>query len=134
MTARYFGGGGHGHGGHEEQHHHIDEIKSKQTRFKVPTKEDIDYQLPKKGIWTERFHQWVAGRWQPDRDDILENDNVKKNSAYYWWSTFPLLQSSFVLRLLRTVFDNQRVHHTAHHDGLGGAKTHENGLFLYKSN
>lgn len=38
------------------------------------------------------------------------------------------------MKLLRTVFDNERQHHLSHYEGLaGGVKAHENGLFLYKS-
>jgi len=43
------------------------------------------------------------------------------------------LQNGLVLKLLRIFFDNQRIHHRSHHEGLGGVKTHENSLFLYKS-
>ena len=35
---------------------------------------------------------------------------------------------------MRAVFDNERYHSYSHHDSLGGVKTHENALFLYKSN
>jgi hypothetical protein len=52
MGVRSFSGG-HGHSDH---HYKYDEIKSKETKFKIPTQEDLDYQLPKKGIFTERFH------------------------------------------------------------------------------
>lgn len=37
-----------------------------------------------------------------------------------------------MLRLARTLFDN-KFHQACHHDGIGGVKTHENALFLYKS-
>ena len=37
-------GGGHHHG-HEEDHYY--ESKSKNTKFQIPTQQDIDYQLPK---------------------------------------------------------------------------------------
>lgn len=43
------------------------------------------------------------------------------------------LQNGLVLRLMRLLFDNERIHHRGHHEGLGGVKTHENSLFLYKS-
>jgi hypothetical protein len=35
---------------------------------------------------------------------------------------------------LRFFFDNHRIHHKSHHEGLGGVKVHENSIFLYKSN
>jgi hypothetical protein len=46
-------GDAHGHG-HAEQKHQIDESQRLNTMFKIPTQEDIDYQLPKKGIFNER--------------------------------------------------------------------------------
>ena len=86
-------GGGHGHGhGHDEHHHeyHYDKSNQEQTKFKIPTQEDIDYQLPKRGVINEKFHKWLAGRWAVDRDDILDNDKVNKFSAYYWWGNSAL--------------------------------------------
>jgi hypothetical protein len=38
-----------------------------------------------------------------------------------------------VLSILRNVFDNERTHARSHHEGYNGVKTHENGIFLYKS-
>lgn len=38
-----------------------------------------------------------------------------------------------LLKLLLTTVDNEREHQLSHYEGLGGVKTHENGLFLYKS-
>lgn len=35
--------------------------------------------------------------------------------------------------MAQLLFDNSRIHHRSHHDGLGGVKSSENGLFLYKS-
>ena len=89
--------GGHGHGheehghGHDEHHAaHYEKSKYLNTQFKVPTQADLDYQLPKKGIFNDKWQQWLSGRWQVDRDDILDNDKVKKNSAYYWFGNMPL--------------------------------------------
>lgn len=50
----------------------------------------MEAQLPKKGTFNERFHQWVAGKWAVDRDDILDNDKVNKYSAYYWFGNYSL--------------------------------------------
>jgi hypothetical protein len=38
------------------------------------------------------------------------------------------------LKAVRLLFDNQGVHERNHHDGFRGIRTHENSLFLYKSN
>lgn len=35
---------------------------------------------------------------------------------------------------MRLIFDNERIHEESHHEGFRGVKSHENGLFLYKSN
>lgn len=112
--------------------------------FKIPTKEDIEYQLPKKGIFNERFSQWVAARWPVDRDDTLNNDIPNKYAAYYWFQNYPLyylhyifnpfsLQNGLILKLVKILFDNDRTHLRSHHDKFAGVKTHENSLFLYKS-
>ena len=77
-------GGHHGHG-HGEDHHTYVESQKLQTKFKVPTQEDRDYQLPKKAHFNERFAAWVQARWPVDRDDILNNDLPNKYSAYYWF-------------------------------------------------
>jgi hypothetical protein len=83
----------------------------------------------------EKFHQWVAGRWSVDRDDILNNDKPNKYSAYFWFKNYPVLQNKLLLKLFQGLFDNHRSHQRSHHDGFaGGVKTSENGIFLYKSN
>jgi hypothetical protein len=66
------------------------ESRSEQTKFKIPTQEDLDYQLPKQGIMNERFHKWLNGIWAVDRDDVLDNDKVNKFSAYYWFGNSPM--------------------------------------------
>ncbi len=80
-------GGGHHHG---EHHEHYDFSKSLNTKFKQPTQEEIDHELPKKPILNDRILMWIHARWAVDRDDILQNDKVKKYSAYHWFSTYPL--------------------------------------------
>ena len=47
-----------GHGGHDDHHHehHNDQSKRMNTQFQIPTQEELDYQLPKKGIINEKFH------------------------------------------------------------------------------
>jgi len=125
--------GGHGHDEHHHEHHY-DVSKKLNTQFQIPTQEELDYQLPKKGIINEKFHQWVAGRWAVDRDDVLNNDKPNKYSAYYWFQNYSFLQSKAVLNLARFFFDNQQAQERGHHEGYaGGVKTSENGRFLYKS-
>lgn len=65
-------------------------IDSKQTDFKQPSQHDIEYQLAKKGIANERIHQWIAGKWAVDRDDILDNTKYNKYSAYHFFGKNPL--------------------------------------------
>lgn len=38
-----------------------------------------------------------------------------------------------LLRVVRMIFDNERVLERSQHESLNGVKTSENGLFLYKS-
>lgn len=84
MQTRAFGGG---HGDHHDHHHVKDVVNSKNTTFKQPSQHDIEYQLPKKGILNEKIHQWIAGRWAVDRDDILDNTKYNKYSAYHHLGT-----------------------------------------------
>ncbi len=65
-------------------------VNSQQTTFKIPAEHDIAYQLPKKPIFNEKFHQWVAGKWAVDRDEVLDNTRDNKYSAYYHFRTNPL--------------------------------------------
>ena len=86
-------GGGHGHGHDDHGHHqeyHYDHSASEHTKFKIPTQEDLDYQLPKRGVMNEKLHKWIAGRWAVDREDILDNDKLNKYSAYYWFGNSAL--------------------------------------------
>jgi hypothetical protein len=81
MGVRCSGAAAHKHdshsskGHHDEHHGHaaeqFDQSKSVNTQFKIPTQADIDYQLPKKGMFNEKFSQWIAARWPVDRDDTL---------------------------------------------------------------
>lgn len=54
-------------------------------KYEIPTKEDIEYQLPKKRLFTEKLHAWISPRWRVDRDDTLNNDKPNKFAAYYWF-------------------------------------------------
>lgn len=87
-------GAGHGHGhddhGHGHHEHHFDQSKRMNTQFQMPTQEELDYQLPRKGIINEKVHQWIAGRWAVDRDDVLSNDKPNKFAAYYWFQNYPV--------------------------------------------
>ncbi len=81
--------GGYGHDDHYHEHHY-QESKKLNTKFQEPTVEELAYQLPKKGVFNERVHQWIKARWSPDRDDILNNDKPNKYSAYYWFRNYSL--------------------------------------------
>ena len=65
-------------------------VESKATTFKLPSEHDMDYQLPKQGIFNEHFHQWLSGKWAVDRDEVLDNTKTNKYSAYAMFATNPL--------------------------------------------
>ena len=77
----------HGHG-HDDRV--IEQSRSKNMQYKIPTKADLDYQLPHKAMFNEKLMQWFASHWPVDRDDLLNNDVPNKFSAYYWFSKLPL--------------------------------------------
>ena len=77
--------GHHGHGDHKTIH-----VKSLNTKFTLPTEEDIKFQFPEKGRWQQKLFHWISGKWQVDRDDVLCNDKVNKFSAYYWFGNYSL--------------------------------------------
>merc|ERR1719181_2221635 len=80
----------------------------------------------------EKIHMTIAGRWQPDRDDVLDNTKVNKFSAYHHFGTNGMLQSKLLLKTARFLCHEQPQDRD-HHDGFNGVKTSENGMFLYKS-
>ena len=47
----------------------------------------MKYQLPQKGIFNERLHMWIAGKWAVDRDEILDNTKNNNYSAYHHFGT-----------------------------------------------
>ena len=124
---RAFGGGG-GDPNHKYVMHKVD---SQNTTYKLPSQHDIDYQLPKEGIFNEKFHAWVAGKWAVDRDEKLSNDNVQKYSAYNMFNTVPMLRNGLLWRFLAIFGNRSRDADSA--SGLAGIQTHENGIHLYKS-
>ena len=77
-------GGGHGSQNHEYKYDHT---PSTNTKYKQPSKADIEYQLPSRSILSERFQMWVNGRWQVDKDDQLDNHLYNKYSAYHFFGT-----------------------------------------------
>lgn len=79
----------------------------------------------------EKVHQWIAGRWAVDRDDELDNTKVNKYSAYHHLGTNPLFQNQLVWKLCKLHFQDDV--ESDQHAGFSGVKTHENGVFLYKS-
>jgi len=74
---------GSSHGDHH--HHHFEESKNLNAKFQIPTQHDVDYQLPKKAMFNEKFSMWIQSRWPVDRDDLLNNDRPNKRAAYYWF-------------------------------------------------
>ena len=72
---------------HKYVKHNID---SQSTTYKEPSPGDVAFQLPQKPIFNERFHQWVAGKWAVDRDEILDNTKANKYSAYYHFGSNPV--------------------------------------------
>ena len=86
MEVRCFGGAPH------DPNHKYVYIKSdsEATNYKLPSDTDKAYQLPQKGIFNEKLHQWIAGKWYVERDDILDNTKVNKYSAYYHFMSNPL--------------------------------------------
>jgi hypothetical protein len=82
----------HGHD-HGHDHHHEHEYlvsKHKQAKWQVPTQHDLDYQLPKKQLMSERLVKWLISRWPVDRDDVLNNDRPNKWAAYYWFQNYSM--------------------------------------------
>ena len=51
-------------------------VNSKHTTYKVPAPGDVEYELPKKGIFSEKLHMYISGKWAVDRDDALDNTKV----------------------------------------------------------
>ena len=58
-------------------------VESQNTTYKMPSEHDLDYQLPKHGIFNERFHMWLASKWNVSRDEVLDNTKVNQYSMYY---------------------------------------------------
>ena len=114
---------------HKYVYHRVD---SQSTTYKVPSQTDMDYQLPKKGIFNEKLHQWIQGKWAVDRDEVLDNTKVNKYSAYYHFGSNPLLQNSMIWKLASSL-SSSRAREADKYGGLSGVVTHENGIHLYKS-
>jgi hypothetical protein len=79
---------------------HREQTKSAKlnTTINIPTKEDLEKQLPFNDILNDRFLFWVNGKFPVDRlSDKLINDKVNKYSAYYYYGTKRWLQNRFVL-------------------------------------
>ena len=73
-------GGGHGGPPHEYKYDHL---PSRNAKYQVPSDHDEAYQLPKKATGNVHFHQWLMGRWNVDRDNILDNTKYNKFSLYH---------------------------------------------------
>lgn len=64
-----------------------DKIDSQQSTFKQPSEGDMDFQMAKKSHFNEKLHRWIFGKWDPTRDDILDNSKYNQYSAYHVWGT-----------------------------------------------
>ena len=106
-------------------------IDSQNMTYKLPSQADMDYQLPKEGIFSEKLHAWIAGKWAVDRDEVLTNDKVQKYSAYNMFNTVPMLRNGLLWKMCAAI--GVRSRDSDNHGGLAGIQTHENGIHLYKS-
>ena len=68
----------------------MDQVNSQQTTYKQPSEVDMAYQLPQKGIFNEKLHAWIAGRWNVEKDSTLDNTKQNKYSAYYHFGSNPM--------------------------------------------
>ena len=75
---------------HSDHKYVMHKVDSQSTTYKIPSDEDMAYQLPKKGIFNEHLHMWIAGKWAVDRDEVLDNTKINKYSAYHHFGTNPL--------------------------------------------
>ena len=89
------------------------------------------YQLPQHPTFNERFHMWLAGKWNPERDDHLDNTRWNKYSMYHLLNVNPLFQNALIWNFAASIFSTNN--QECNHSGLSGVKTHENGIHLYKS-
>lgn len=87
---RCAGGHGHGHDDHHAEHHERVHSRSLNTTFVKPTQHDLDHQIPTKPNWLIRLNIWLYTRWNPDRDNVINNVKVNKLSAYYWFGNYSL--------------------------------------------
>ena len=59
-------------------------------RYKVPTNEELEKEMPQKTLFHKRLLQYIKTKWNVTKDDVLENDLPKKNSAYYMLEKLPV--------------------------------------------
>jgi len=72
---------------------------SENMRMVIPTKQDLEYQLPTKKIqFIHRFHLWLDGKANlVNKITTSRNDRVNKHAAYFWlgklayFNHFPLM-------------------------------------------
>ena len=110
--------------------------KSLNTTFNVPTEGEYKTQVPEKFHLNDNILGWLYSRFQVERwNNVLMNDRPNQYSAYYHLGSNPLLQNALVLKAVRMLFGGNQTPNNVidHHSGFNGVKTHENGIFLYKS-
>ena len=49
----------------------------------MPTEAELEVELPNKAFFNMRLMRYIRTKWNVTKDDVLENDVAKKNSAYY---------------------------------------------------
>ena len=58
-------------------------MPSQNAKVQVPSPHDEEYQLPKKAPLNVSIHQWIFGRWNVERDNVLDNTKYNKYSLYH---------------------------------------------------
>jgi len=124
-TAPFSSSSGHGH--HDEHEY----VERNNVKYQIPTPEEIDRELPKKMIFTERLSQWLYGRWRVDEEHLLRNDKENKWSAYHFFRTTRIFHYGAMVYAARILVDDTEKHTQV--DGEPLSKLHENSVFLYKS-
>ena len=97
----------------------------------IPTDEDWKVQAPQNPNFMERLFRWMGGRWHPNRDDILDNDEVSKRSFSYWAYSSPVFHNTSFLSLTQFFFDLSKKEHA--NPLSRNILRHENNQVLYSS-
>ena len=71
--------------------------KEHNVTMHIPTEEDWKVQAPQNPNFMERLFRWMGGRWAPNRDDVLDNDEISKRSFSYWAYSSPVFHNTTFL-------------------------------------